>query len=115
VKKRPALNKKGNLFVVNGRLTFSAASVATIHFKDETQAIVVGEVSRARPNWAENMESYQLPNSKLEFDCLEKVKVHSKALGNSKVIPVDVEILRSFELYKNGRDEVMEYIIGLSK
>ena len=113
VKRRTALNRKGNLFVINGRLTFSAASVATIYFKDETQAMVVGEVSRARPNWADNMESYALPNSKLEFDCLEKLKIHSKALGDSKVIPVDVEIPRSFELYKVGRDEVMEYILSL--
>ncbi len=115
VKKRPSLNTKGNLFVVNGRLTFSAASVATIYFKDETQAIVVGEVSRARPNWADNMESYSLPNSELEFDCTERMKVHSPALGNSKTIPVDVEIPRSYEHYKEGRDEVMEYILSLKK
>jgi hypothetical protein len=115
VKKRNALSKGGNLFVVNGRLTFSAASVATVHLKDETQAIVVGEVSRARPNWAEDIESYSLPNSRLRFDCLEEIRIHSKALGASKLIPVDIEIPRSFELYKAGRDEAMEYILSLNK
>lgn len=115
VKNRAELNQKGNFFVINGRLTFSAASVGTIYFKEQTQALVVGEVSRARPNWAENMESYKLPNSKLEFDCMEETRVHSKTLGTTKYIPVDIEIPRSFELYKAGRDEVMEYILSRSK
>jgi hypothetical protein len=94
-------------------LTFSAASVATLYFKDETNAMIVGEVCRARPNWADNMESYTLPNSKLDFDCTEKLKIHSPSLGNANKIPVDVEINRSFEHYKDGRDEVMEYIFSL--
>ncbi len=115
IAKRTSINQKGKLYVVNGRLTFSAASVATIYFKEKTQAIIVGEVSRARPNWADNMESYTLPNSKIEFDCLEKLKIHSRVLGNSRIIPVDVEIPRSFEHYRNGRDEVMEYILSVKK
>lgn len=113
VKKRPSLNRKGNLFVINGRVTFSAASVATVFFKETTQALVLGEISRTRANWADNAESYSLPNSKLGFACTEKMKTYSQALGNSATIPVDIEIPRSYEHYKEGRDEVMEYIQSL--
>lgn len=112
IKKRPYLNSKGKLYVINGRMTFSAAAVATLFFKDETQAIVVGEISRARPNWAENMESFDLPNTKLNYDYTNKIKVHSAILGNDDKIPVDVEINRSFEHYRHGLDEVMEYILS---
>ena len=112
IKKNKEINKKGQLFVITGRLTFSAAAVATLFFKDQTQAAIVGEVCRARPNWAENMEAYTLPHSRLNFDCTEKLKVHSPALLNSDRIPVDVLIPRSFELYASGRDEVMEYIMS---
>ena len=112
IKKNEEINRKGRLFVINGRLTFSAAAVATVLFKDHTNATIIGEVSRARPNWAENMEAYILPHSRLDFDCTEKLKVHSPALLNSDRIPVDVLIPRSFELYASGRDEVMEYILS---
>jgi len=112
IKKNKEINKKGQLFVITGRLTFSAAAVATLFFKDQTQAAIVGEVCRARPNWAENMEAYTLPHSRLNFDCTEKLKVHSPALLNRDRIPVDVLIPRSFELYASGRDEVMEYIMS---
>jgi hypothetical protein len=112
IKKNEEINRKGRLFVINGRLTFSAAAVATVLFKDHTNATIIGEVSRARPNWAENMEAYILPHSRLDFDCTEKLKVHSQALGSSDKIPVDIEIPRSFEHYKLGRDEVMDYILS---
>lgn len=111
--KMEGINVKGRLFVINGRLTFSAAAVATVLFRDKTNAMIVGEVCRARPNWAENMESYELPNSHLEFDCLEQTKIQSPVLGKADRIPVDVEIPRSFVHYVQGRDEVMEYILGL--
>ncbi len=112
IKKRPWLNKKGKVYVVNGRLTFSAASVTTLYLREETEALIVGEVSRARPNWAENMESYKLPNSKLDFDCLNRIKVHFPNLEKSNKIPVDGAIGRSFKAYQMGEDEVMNYIIS---
>jgi len=113
IKKRAWLNQKNKLFVVNGRTTFSAASTATLFFKEETQATIVGEVSRSRPNWAENMESYDLPNTGLNYDVLDKTKVLFPALGNPDTIPVDVEIPRSYEHYKKGDDEVLEYILSV--
>jgi hypothetical protein len=109
IQKRPWLNQTGKIYVANSRTTFSAASVATIYFKDKTEAMIIGEVSRARPNWADNMESYQLPNSKLDFDCTDKLKDHSPELGNSLFIPVDIKVDRSFEQYRMGRDEIIEY------
>ncbi len=113
INKRATLQSDAHVVVINGRLTFSAASVATLMLKDEARAIIVGEVSRARPNWAENAESYLLPNSKLKFDCLEEIAIHAPRLGNSMTIPVDVEIPKTFVEYSNGKDEVMEYIFNL--
>jgi hypothetical protein len=112
LKKRPGINATGKLFIINGRLTFSAAAVATLYFRYKTNATVVGEISRARPNWAENVESYRLPNSNLRFDCLEETKVHFPEAGGSDKIPVDVETPRTYEAYQAGRDEVMEYILS---
>lgn len=113
IKKRAALQQPNRVFVLNSRLTFSAASVLTIFMKDKAGAVIVGEVSRARPNWAQNAESYILPNSKLKFDCLDETSTHSPTLGNAQFIPVDQEIKRTFRAYQQGRDEVMEYIFSL--
>lgn len=112
IAKRPDLNVKGKLFVISGRLTFSAAAVALLYFKQQTDAILLGEISRARPNWADNMEEYDLPCSKLNFDCMDKIKTHFPELGNPDRIPIDVEIPKTFDAYRAGHDEVMDYIIS---
>lgn len=115
IKKRTTLQQPNRVFVLNSRLTFSAASVLTLFMKEKAGALIVGEISRARPNWAENAESYVLPNSRLKFDCLDETRMHSPTLGKAQFIPVDHEIKRTFESYLQGRDEVMEYIFSLPK
>jgi Peptidase family S41 len=57
IKKRPAINQKGRLFVLVGRQTFSAAMVNAIDFRKETNATLVGEPIGERPNsYSENDE-----------------------------------------------------------
>ena len=65
IKKRPAINQKGRLFVVVGRTTFSAAMVNAIDFRKETNAILVGEPIGERPNSYSENDEMTLPNSRL--------------------------------------------------
>ena len=55
LKKQPALNQKGRLFVIIGRQTFSAAMVNAIDFRKETNAILVGEPIGERPTVTRKM------------------------------------------------------------
>lgn len=109
--KRPWLNQSGKIWVANGRRTFSAASVATIYLKTETEAIIVGEPGRTHPNWSDNNEYMNLPNSNYLLEYTTRIKEHWPEKPDLDRIPVDVYIPPSFEAYRSGEDVVMSYIL----
>ena len=111
LKKRDFLNKKGKVYVITGRETFSAAMVTSIFFKRQTNAILIGEPSREHPNKTDNVEYMYLPNSQLKIEYTTRVKKHWEALGNIDHLPVDIPISPSFKYYQLGKDEVLEYIL----
>lgn len=115
IKKRDFLNKKGKIYVITGRTTFSAAMVTTVFLKKETRAIIVGEPSRGHPNKTDNVEYLNLPNSGLKMEYTTKVKKHWPELGDSDKVPVDIKIDYSFIDYKTGNDPALQYILNEKK
>ena len=65
IKRRPAINAKGHLYVLIGRKTFAAALANAVDFRKDTQAILVGEPIGERPNSYSENDEMTLPNSKL--------------------------------------------------
>lgn len=59
------VNKRGNLFVIIGRETFSAAQNTINELEKYTNAIFVGEPSGANPNHFGDARPVVLPNSKI--------------------------------------------------
>ena len=59
------VNKRGNLFVIIGRETFSAAQNAVNELEKYTNAIFVGEPTAATPNHFGDARNVVLPNSKV--------------------------------------------------
>ena len=59
------VNKKGNLFVIIGRETFSAAQNTVNELEKYTNAIFVGEPTAANPNHFGDARNVVLPNSKI--------------------------------------------------
>ncbi|HET6669433.1 MAG TPA: tetratricopeptide repeat protein [Pyrinomonadaceae bacterium] len=59
------VNKRGNLFVIIGRETFSAAQNTVNELEKYTNAIFVGEPTAATPNHFGDARTVELPNSKL--------------------------------------------------
>ncbi len=112
IKARSWLNQKGKVWAITGRRTFSAASTACIFLKQETQTLLIGEVGRTHPNWADNYEYMALPNSRFLIEYTTKIKVHWPEEPNLDHIPVDIEIPPTFSGYSAGRDLVMEYILN---
>lgn len=108
---RPWLNQSGKIWVVNGRRTFSAASVATIYLKTETEAIVIGEPGRTHPNWSDNNEYMNLPNSNYLLEYTTRIKKHWPEKPELDRIPVDVYLPPNFQAYQSGEDVVMSYIL----
>ena len=59
------VNKRGNLFVITGRETFSAAQNTVNELEKYTNAIFVGEPTAATPNHYGDARNVVLPNSKI--------------------------------------------------
>ena len=109
LKQRPAINKKGHLFVVVGRDTFSAAMSNATDFRKETMAILVGEPIGERPNSYQENRQLVLPNSSLTVSYSTQ---YYKFLGEDvpAVMP-DKRIDPDWASYQAGRDRTMEWIL----
>ncbi len=59
------LNRKGHLFVITGRLTFSAAMNCAMDLEKNTEAIFAGEPTGSRPNQYGDATNIELPHSKI--------------------------------------------------
>ena len=107
--KRPTLNQDGHLFVIIGPITFSAALANAIHFRDQTKAMLVGEPIGEKPNsWSENDE-FVLPRSHLTVSY--STKYYEFAPGESVITPKQL-IVPTWEEFRDGRDPVLEWIVG---
>lgn len=103
------INKKGHLFVVLGRDTFSSAILNASDFQEETKAIFVGEETSGKPNHYGEIQSFELPNSKLKLTYSTFYFIRNKK-KNVNTIKPDYPIEKSFEDYVNGIDPVFEFI-----
>ncbi len=113
IKENPRINQKGNLFVITGRGTFSAAMVNAIDFKKETNAIILGEPPGEKPNSYSENDEMKLPNSGLIVSYSTR---YYKFLDEDvPAFEPDVRIDPNWSDYSEGRDAVLEYIISYCK
>jgi hypothetical protein len=113
IKENKQLNQKGNLFVITGRRTFSAAMVNSIDFKKETNAIIIGEPPGEKPNSYSENDEMKLPNSELVISYSTR---YYKFLDEDvEAFQPDIRIDPNWKDYKEGRDAVMDWIISSCK
>lgn len=102
------LNHKEKLFVVVGEKTYSSAVLNTLAFKDFTNATIIGEETSGMPNHYGNIKSFYLPYSNIKVSY--STKYHSLYKGTENTIKPDIEIVRTFNDYKNGIDPIYEFV-----
>ncbi|OJJ21471.1 hypothetical protein BKI52_13055 [marine bacterium AO1-C] len=111
IRARKWLNQPGKIWVITGRRTFSAASMACVFLKNETKATVVGEPGRTHPNKSDNNEVMRLPNTDFLIEYTTRIKKHLPKHPDWDRIPVDVAIPPRFDDYKQGKDAALAYIL----
>lgn len=67
--KLATISRRGGLYVLIGRNTFSAAMVTAADFRRETEAVLVGEPTGARPVGYQELGTFDLPRSGLRVHC----------------------------------------------
>lgn len=110
IQRLPSVNRQGGLFVVIGRGTFSAAMTNATDFRRETDAILIGEPTGARPNGYQELTQFTLPNSQLQVFC--SIRYYRFQDKNTPAVLPDQRIDLDWASYKAGRDPVMEWILA---
>lgn len=110
LRKRPWLNKRGVLFVLLGRQTFSAGMTNSVDLKATTNATLVGEPAGASPNGWQEVRHFYLPNSGL------RVSVSTKKytfLPSKKQVDPDVLIPARLSDWTAEKDAATRYILRM--
>jgi len=102
------INKKGKLFVIVGRLTFSSAIINAMDFKNMTKAILVGEETEGKPNHFGEIKMMTLPSSGLKISY--STKYFKRSNINLKTITPDQITETSFQDFKSGIDPAYEWV-----
>ena len=106
------INKKGHLFVITGRRTFSAAQNTATYFEHLTNAIFVGEPTGSRPNFVGDEAPVKLPYSQIELNVSGVLWQSSWGVDKRTWIPPLLYIPPTFEAFKANRDKAMEAIMA---
>ncbi|MDR0969961.1 MAG: hypothetical protein LBM67_05440 [Lentimicrobiaceae bacterium] len=110
LKKNKKVNRKGKLFVIIGRSTFSSAIINTLDFERETEAISVGEETAGKPNHYGEVRGFSLPNSKIYVQYSTK---YFKFIDeNLNTIKPQIKVKYNFYDYLNGIDTSFEEILN---
>jgi hypothetical protein len=109
------MNPDGNIFVLMGRETFSAAQNLLTDITKYTNAILVGEPSGSRPNHIGEAGWFKLPYSGLMGLISTQFHQTSKAEDNRKWIAPHIPVNVLSSDYFNGNDKAMNIIMDVIK
>jgi tetratricopeptide (TPR) repeat protein len=109
--KRDRINRKGSLFVLVGRKTFSAAVMLIGSLKRHTNAYFVGEPAGAPLNHRGEPQTYTLPHSKFLLQLSTLYYQVGGPQDRSEYFQVDVPYQSSSRDYFSGADPALELIL----
>jgi hypothetical protein len=99
--------KKGRLFALTGRNTFSSGFMNARELQVYTKALLAGEPSGQKPNAFGEVKEFFLPNTNLKVRY--STKYHELVEGETKpFLPVDIMVERTFSDFVSGRDAALE-------
>ncbi len=109
LKKTPALLRKGRIYVLVGRRTFSSAILNALDLKKETPAVFVGEPTGGKPNHYGEVQSFHLPQSGLVVTY--SVKYFKVIDGDPDSLVPDLLIEPALEDYLKKTDPVLDRVL----
>lgn len=114
--RRPRLAESGNLIIVTGRQTFSAAINLLSALVKNVDPVLVGEPAGAGHNAFGDADTFTLPNSGMELSVSTVLHVGLGTTGDigrdARLIPVDFPTPMTAADYFAGRDPSMALVLG---
>jgi tetratricopeptide (TPR) repeat protein len=109
------INPEGNIFVLMGRGTFSAAQNLLTEITKFTNAILVGEPSGSKPSFIGEAGWFKLPYSGLIGIVASQYHQTYKAEDHRKWIAPDIPVSLSSTDYFKGNDKALNVIMEVIK
>jgi tetratricopeptide (TPR) repeat protein len=106
------INRRGQLFVIVGRNTFSAAQCGATQIERYTEATFVGEPTGSCPNFVGETCILELPYSKMVASISDLYWQNSVAMDYRTWIGPQIYTPPTFETYKAKRDPALEAILA---
>lgn len=102
-------NRRGRLFVLIGRDTFSSGLRAACELKQQTQALLVGEATGGCPTQhCTEVKEFELPYSGLRIQVASRQTNYLPALGTAPTLEPDLPVPLTIAAYCHGQDPVLE-------
>jgi hypothetical protein len=107
LRSRPQLTRRGHLYALIGRNTFSSGMMAAVALRKDFHTILVGEASGSPPNEYGEVGSFSLPNSKIR---IQYTKKYFRLLNHADppALEPDVPVSRSISEFLAGQDRALE-------
>jgi len=109
----PAVDRPDRLFVITGRNTFSAASLAVARLDRDTQAVIVGEAMGGCPTAYGNSRDVTLPFSGIVVSVATLLEVGVSADDTRPTIEPNISVQLSADEWANGSDPVLGMLTTL--
>lgn len=106
------INRRGKLFVVIGRRTYSAAQNAATYFERHTNAIFVGEPTGSSPNFVGEEDPFILPYSKIVANVSHLFWQSSYPQDQRTWVAPQLYVPPTFEAYRRNHDAALEAILS---
>lgn len=104
-----SINRKSGVYILTDRVTYSAAMVNAVQYRQLLNAKIVGEPTGANLNGYQDLGQFKLPNSKLPITYTKRLFCLQET--NTKGVQPDILIHPNWESYKNGGDEVLDWVL----
>jgi tetratricopeptide (TPR) repeat protein len=104
------INKKGKVFTIIGRNTFSAAMNLVGDLENSTQTIFIGEPTGSRPNFTGEINFIELPNTGIKVSASSLYWQKAVSSDKRKWVFPEVYAPLSFSDYKNNIDPAMNAV-----
>ncbi len=113
LKERKKFLERGRLFVLAGRVTYSAGMTNTADFRNDLNAVIVGEPTGARPVGYMENRGFSLPNSHLPVSY--SIELYKFSETDTPGILPDQRIDPDWKSFLEGRDPALEWILNSSR
>lgn len=97
------------VYVLTNRVTYSAAMVNALQFREQLNAKIIGEPTGANPNGYQDLGQFNLPNSNVLITYTKRLFRLQDV--NTEGVQPDVLIIPKWDKYEKGIDEVLEWVI----